>query len=171
MVTVWQINNTLVNCDQQISTTVDTKVGTNDISYTDSEFRPKGTRATSVDSDGRDYRRDRIADLHEERRASKRASRRVTLVTYCTPLSPRSCTTVSIRPIRLNFDMSTESPRVNSTRMRTFIGASHPIRLIGKVVNVGLRPSITSLLFPSGLALAHLSLSLSLRSLPMMRRT
>ncbi|KAI0277956.1 replication factor A protein 3 [Russula aff. rugulosa BPL654] len=31
--------------------------------------------------------------------------------------------------------MSTESPRVNSARMRTFIGASHPIRLIGKVVN------------------------------------
>ena len=139
---------TLANRDQQISTAVQLtlgKVGTkNDMSYTDSEFRPKGTRATSVDSDGRDYRRDRIADLHEERRASKRASRRVTLSTalHCHH-GPVQYSNPS--HTELNLDMSTESPRVNSARMRTFIGASHPIRLIGKVVNVGLRPSITSL--------------------------
>jgi hypothetical protein len=37
-----------------------------------------------------------------------------------------------------NLEMSTESvsPRVNSARMKNFIGASHPIRLTGKVLNV-----------------------------------
>jgi hypothetical protein len=147
VVTVWQFNNTCQSRSTNINyCTVDTWQGRdkNDMSYTDSEFRPKGTRATSVDSDGRDYRRDRIADLHEERRASKRVASRHPLycVLHCHHGPVQQYLSV---PYGLNSDMTTESPRVNSARMRTFIGASHPIRLIGKVVNVGLRPSITSI--------------------------
>ena len=37
------------------------------------------------------------------------------------------------------------SPRVNAARLKDFVGASHPIRMTGKVLNV--RPLITPIHF------------------------
>ena len=50
--------------------------------------------------------------------------------------------------------MDDVSPRVNAARLKDYVGASHPIRMTGKVLNV--RPLITAIRI-TGPCVSHLS--------------